>query len=71
MESKIREQAMSEREFEKEKLKLQEKIFHMKLKLKAKDLEMKFVKETGQMYEDEIAALREIIKSEVMNAEIQ
>ena len=43
----------------------------MKLKLKAKDLEMKFAKETGQMYEEEITSLRDILKSEVMNAEIQ
>lgn len=31
---------------------------------------MKFVKETSEMYEDEANALRDIIKSEVMNAEI-
>lgn len=43
----------------------------MKLKNKAKDLEIKFVKETSKMYEEEVTALREIIKSEVMSAEIQ
>jgi len=43
----------------------------LKLKLKAKDLELKLAKETAQMHEDEAAALRDIIKSEVMHAEIQ
>lgn len=37
---------MSEKDFEKQKLQLQEKIFHMKMKLKAKDLDLKFTKET-------------------------
>eukprot|EP00347_Sterkiella_histriomuscorum_P022955 403336507 len=71
VESKIKDNAMTEREFEKQRSEFQEKIFHLKLKLKAKNLEIKFVKETSQMYEDEVAALRDIIKSEVMNAEIQ
>lgn len=70
VENKIKENALNEREFEKQKLQFQEKIFHLKLKIKAKDLEIKFVKETSQMYEDEVNALRDIIKSEVMNAEI-
>ncbi len=42
----------------------------MKMKLKAKDLDLKFTKETSQMYEDEACALRDIVKSEVMQAEI-
>lgn len=38
----------------------------MKMRLKAKDLDLKFTKETCQMYEDEAASLRDIVKSEVM-----
>ena len=71
MQNKIKENALNEREFEKQKLQFQEKIFHLKLKNKAKDLEIKFVKETSQMYEDEASALRDILKSEVMSAEIE
>ena len=41
------------------------------MKIKAKDLEIRFVKETAQMYEEEAIGLREIVKSEVMSAEIE
>ena len=45
------------------------------MKIKAKDLEMlflmRFLKETGKMHENEIQSLREIINSEVMNAEME
>ena len=39
-------------------------------KLKAKDIEIKFYKETAKMYEEEATSLREIISSDVMNAEL-
>jgi hypothetical protein len=38
--------------------------------LKAKDLELKMYKDSSAMYEEEVQHLREIIKSDVMNAEI-
>ena len=40
------------------------------MKLKAKNLEVKLYKDSCAMYEEEIKHLREIIKSDVMNAEI-
>ena len=62
---------MNEQEIEKFKMKYEERIFHLKMKLKVKDLDLKLAKDSVQMYEEEIQHLRDIIKSEVMNAEIE
>ena len=46
MEKKIKENAINEQEIEKFKMKYEERIFYLKLKLKAKDLDLKLQKDS-------------------------
>ena len=50
---KLLERAEAERELEKQREKEREKLWGMKMKLKARDLEISFLKQTGKMYEEE------------------
>ena len=70
VEKKIKDNALTEKELDKMKMKYEERIWHMKLKLKAKGLEVKLYRDQTEMLEEEVKNLREIIKSEVMRAEI-
>lgn len=54
VEKKIKQNAINEQEIEKFKLQYEERIFHLKLKLKAKDLDLKLSKDSATMYEEEI-----------------
>jgi len=62
---------LEEKKKEEEREKLNKKIIGYKWKVKERDLQVKIIKDTCESLQSEVAGLRDIIKSEVMSAEIE